>query len=116
MRRTGWRSSGRRGTRRSSRGETIFSRCAEPRPAWQLGRVARTDKILLCLCRREVERREVMQMQRLAFAHKHKQKLAKIARDAVEREEQLAVVKLETEAKMLAADRHRAEKRYVQIL
>ena len=50
-------------------------------------------------------------MQRLAFAHKHKQKLAKIARDAVEREEQLAVVKLETEAKMLAADRHRAEKR-----
>ena len=26
------------------------------------------------------------------------------------------VVKLETEAKMLAADRHRAEKRYVRIL
>ena len=73
-------------------------------------------RILGCLCRREVERREVMQMQRLAFAPKHKQKLAKIARDAVEREEQLAVVKLETEAKMLAADRHRAEKRYVRIL
>ena len=84
------------------------------RTAWQLGRVARTDGFLRCC--REVERREVMQMQRLAFAHKHKQKLAKIARDAVEREEQLAVVKLETEAKMLAADRHRAEKRYVRIL
>lgn len=60
---------------------------------------------------REAERREAMQMQRLAFAHKRKQTLAKIAKDRCEKEEHLANVAIETERKMILADRVREEKR-----
>ncbi len=60
---------------------------------------------------REAERREAMQMQRLAFAHKHKQKLARIAQERRVKEEHLAEVAIETEKKMRAADKVREENR-----
>jgi hypothetical protein len=60
---------------------------------------------------REAERREAMQMQRLAFAHKHKQKLARIARERREKEEHLVEIAIETEKKMRAADKVREENR-----